>query len=146
MADQRDQNQPDTVTGKRVAAVSTSESGRLPTLAIILIGAISALWGFNWPAMKFVVGELTPWTFRVLCVYGAGSTLLMIAWLSGEKVALERGEVRPLILTALFAVTGWHMLTAFGLTIVGGGPWCNYCLYYASLGNDFERNFPRVSA
>lgn len=104
-----------------MAVVSTSDSTALPKLAIILIGAISVLWGMNWPAMKIVVGELQPWTFRTLCVYGAGLTLLTIANLNGDRVRPERGEIRKMMLVAMFGVTGWHMLTAYGLAHVGGG-------------------------
>ena len=104
-----------------MAVVSTSRPAAYPRLALILVAAISVLWGMNWPAMKFVVGELDPWTFRVLCVFGAGFTLLLLARFGGEPVMVERRLVPALIGVSLFAVTGWHMLTAYGLEHVGGG-------------------------
>lgn len=106
--------------GKRVAAASTSERA-FPRLALILIAAISVLWGVNWPFMKLAVGELTPWTFRVLSVYGAGPVLLIIAVLSGERTIPTRREIPALLLVSFFTVTCWHMLTAYGLDYVGGG-------------------------
>ena len=36
----------------------------IPRAALVLIAAISVLWGLNWPIMKVAVGELSPWTFR----------------------------------------------------------------------------------
>ena len=115
-------SQRDSATGKRVAAASTSETGAaVPRLALILIAAISILWGLNWPAMKFVVGELDPWTFRVFSVYGAGLTLLLIARLTREPMAVPRGLRGRLALISFFAITCWHMLTAYGLGFVGGG-------------------------
>ncbi|MEZ5823512.1 MAG: DMT family transporter [Geminicoccaceae bacterium] len=105
-----------------MAAASTSEdSAPVPRLALILIGAISILWGLNWPAMKFVVGELDPWTFRVFSVFGAGFTLLLIARISGEPMAVPRQLWGRFAIITLFAITGWHMLTAYGLGFVGGG-------------------------
>ncbi|MCB1835850.1 MAG: DMT family transporter, partial [Geminicoccaceae bacterium] len=105
-----------------MAAASTSETGAaVPRLALILIAAISILWGLNWPAMKFVVGELDPWTFRVFSVYGAGLTLLLIARLTREPMAVPRGLRGRLALISFFAITCWHMLTAYGLGFVGGG-------------------------
>lgn len=94
-----------------------AERGRL----LALIAAVTLLWGLNWPAMKFVVGELPPWTFRVVCVVVAGLTLLGLARLSGERVTFDRRLLGPMLLVSLFGVTGWHMLTAYGLMHVGGG-------------------------
>ena len=110
-------------TGRRVVAASTSETAndRVPPLAAVLIVAISLLWGLNWPAMKIVVGEMSPWTFRVICVSVAGACLLLLGRLSGERVMPRRDAWLPLALLALFTVTFWHMLTAFALLTIGGG-------------------------
>jgi drug/metabolite transporter (DMT)-like permease len=106
-----------------VAAASTSESPaeRVPPTAVILIIAISLLWGLNWPAMKLVVGELSPWTFRVVCVVVAGISLLALARLSGERVLPPRHLWLPLTVLSVVHVSNWHMLTAFALTSIGGG-------------------------
>jgi len=106
-----------------VAAASTSEApaGRVPPFAVVLIIAISLLWGLNWPAMKLVVGELSPWTFRVVCVTVAGGSLLLLARFGGERVLPPRHLWLPLALLSLFTVTLWHMLTAFALITIGGG-------------------------
>ena len=71
--------------------------------------------------MKLVVGQVEPWTFRLACVYGAGSTLVGIAWLKREAILPSRRDWLPIATVSVFAVTGWHMLTAFGLALVGGG-------------------------
>ena len=110
-------------TGRKVVAASTSEAAhdRMPPLAVVLIVAISLLWGFNWPAMKVVVSQLSPWTFRVICVSLAGGCLLLLGRLSGERVIPRAGAWLPLALMAFFTVTLWHMLTAFALLSIGGG-------------------------
>src|SRR5690606_913361 len=59
--------------------------------------------------------------FRTLVVIGAGLTLIGVGCLSGQKVAMPRRMLPSLVLVSLFAVTGWHMLTAYGLLFVGGG-------------------------
>ncbi len=106
-----------------MAAASTSErtADRVPPTAIILIIAISLLWGLNWPAMKLVVGELSPWTFRVVCVAVAGVSLLLLARLTGERVMPPRHLWLPLAILSVVHVSNWHMLTAFALTSIGGG-------------------------
>jgi drug/metabolite transporter (DMT)-like permease len=109
--------------GKRVVAASTSEAraDRVPPAAVLLIVAISLLWGLNWPAMKLVVGELSPWTFRVVCVSVAGASLLLLARLSGERVLPPRHLWLALTVLSVVHVSNWHMLTAFALTSIGGG-------------------------
>ena len=122
MADRTDRSPPVSVIGKKVAVASTSEAvAPVPRLALILIAAISILWGLNWPAMKFVVGELDPWTFRIFSVFGAGFTLLLIARLGGERMAVPRARWGRFLAITFLAITCWHMLTAFGLGHVGGG-------------------------
>lgn len=110
-------------TGKKVAAASTSEApaDRVPPSAVILIVAISLLWGLNWPAMKLVVSEVSPWTFRVVCVAVAGTSLLLLARIGGERVLPPRHLWLPLIVLSVVHVSNWHMLTAFALTSIGGG-------------------------
>jgi len=106
-----------------VVAASTSEPRpeRVPTTALLLIIAISLLWGLNWPAMKLVVGELSPWTFRVVCVAVAGLSLLGLARLTGERIVPPKHLWLPLVLLSVVHVSNWHMLTAFALTQIGGG-------------------------
>jgi len=90
-------------------------------LVLLLVATISVFWGFNWPAMKVGVGELGPWLFRTITVGVAGACLLAAARLGGERIRLAAADLRPLLLVSLFAVTGWHLFTAFGLTYIGGG-------------------------
>lgn len=106
-----------------MVAASTSEPRpeRVPTTALLLIIAISLLWGLNWPAMKLVVGELSPWTFRVVCVAVAGLSLLGLARLTGERIVPPKHLWLPLVLLSVVHVSNWHMLTAFALTQIGGG-------------------------
>lgn len=86
-----------------------------------LVLAVTLLWGLNWPAMKLAVLQFEPWTFRVVSVLGAGATLMLLAWLSGEPVRLSRRLIVPHLVISFTGVTLWHMLTAYGLLLVGGG-------------------------
>jgi drug/metabolite transporter (DMT)-like permease len=91
------------------------------TAVILQIAAVTLFWGLNWPVMKYALTELTPFFFRALVVMGAGLTLIGVGYLSGQKVAMPRRMLPSLALVSLFAITGWHMLTAYGLLFVGGG-------------------------
>ena len=88
---------------------------------VAVVAAVTLLWGLNWPAMKISLSEIPPWSYRVVGVYTAGVTLLLLALLTGERVLLARRHLLPLALVALFSVTGWQMLSAYGLRLVGGG-------------------------
>jgi drug/metabolite transporter (DMT)-like permease len=108
--------------GRRADASATSEPAPgTPALALWLIAAVSVLWGLNWPAMRMAVLELSPWTFRVVCVAVSGSGLLLLAWLSGERMRPPPSVWPSLVLLGALSVTGWQMLSAFALERVGGG-------------------------
>ncbi len=102
-------------------ASSTAGLGGERRLVLLLVATISVFWGFNWPAMKVGVEELGPWLFRTVTVGVAGVCLLAAARLGGEPIRLAAADLRPLVPVSLFAVTGWHLFTAFGLTYIGGG-------------------------
>ena len=105
-----------------MAAAAISEPGQgIPRRALVLIAAISLLWGLNWPVMKFAVGELSPFTFRSFCVVVSGLGLMALATLSGERMAVPRALWPPLAAVALLSVTGWHLFSAFSLVHMGGG-------------------------
>ncbi len=117
--------------GKRAAGSAISEppptglparaSGAVPTRTLLLIGAVTLLWGLNWPAMRAAVVELSPLTFRVVCVVVAGAGLLGIAALAKEPMWPRPAAWRPILLLSLVNVTGWQMLSAFALQHIGGG-------------------------
>jgi drug/metabolite transporter (DMT)-like permease len=112
------------VTGKKAGVSAISEqraSDRVPTLALLLIAAVSVLWGLNWPAMRAAVVELSPWTFRTICVVVAGAGLLGIAAMGREPVWPRRDAWLRIAVLGLFGVTGWQMLSAMALQHIGGG-------------------------
>ena len=93
----------------------------LPLLGYGLLIAITVFWGGNWPAMKLALGELPVWWFRSLCLLVGGGGLLLIAALSGQGVRVPRAEVRPLLLCALFNMMGWHLMSAYGVSLMPAG-------------------------
>jgi drug/metabolite transporter (DMT)-like permease len=115
-------SRPDLATGRRTVAAATSEPVQgVPRAAVVLIAAISVLWGLNWPIMKVAVTELSPWTFRTVCVVISGVGLMLLAWASGESLSVPRRQWRALLIVSVFSVTGWHLFSAFSLVHMGGG-------------------------
>jgi segregation and condensation protein B len=88
---------------------------------IAFVATLTVTWGLNWHMMKLAVQEVPPWTFRSFCVVVGGGALLAITWLSGGRVALPVRLVRPLMLVALFNITGWHLFSAYALLHTGSG-------------------------
>src|SRR5262245_23843317 len=98
----------------------TEASGR-PLGGLLLLGTLTVLWGSNWPAMKVALRELDPWTFRTACLMVGGAGLLALVRAGGQSLRVPLAERWPLALIAFFNITGWHLCSAYGLTLVQAG-------------------------
>lgn len=103
------------------ARPAPADGDSVPPLALALLAGLTLFWGANWPAMKLVVTELDPWTFRVISLFFGGFGLLAISRLGGNRLTVPRAEWAPLALCALFNVTGWHLFSAFGVMAIEAG-------------------------
>jgi drug/metabolite transporter (DMT)-like permease len=92
-----------------------------PLAGVLLLGALTVLWGSNWPAMKLALRELDPWVFRTICLLVGGGGLLALVRAGGQSLRVPRAERWPLALVAFFNITGWHLCSAYGLTRVQAG-------------------------
>jgi drug/metabolite transporter (DMT)-like permease len=93
----------------------------LPSLGFLLLGALTVFWGLNWPAMKFALSEIPPWTFRMLCLVFGSVGFFVLVKVNGVSLAVPRKEIGPLILVSLMNITGWHLFTAHGLIHINAG-------------------------
>ena len=96
-------------------------SPSLPLAGFALLAAVTLFWGANWPGMKIVLGEIGPWWFRTICLGVGGAALLAISAASGNALKVARRDVWPLLLCAVFNMVGWHLFSAYGLTLVPAG-------------------------
>jgi drug/metabolite transporter (DMT)-like permease len=98
-----------------------------------VLAALTLGWGFNWPMMKLALAEVPLWTLRGLSVAAGAAGMFAIAAATGQRILPARAEWPRLAITALFNVTLWNLLVAFG------SPTCrrdaaSSCLHHAAVG------------
>jgi drug/metabolite transporter (DMT)-like permease len=96
-------------------------SHRVATQGILLIVLLTFVWGMNWPSIRTAVTEISPWTFRAVCLFMGSLSLFALLVLRGGRLSVSRSEWGPLILVGLFNVTAYQMFTAYGLQLVEAG-------------------------
>lgn len=82
---------------------------------------LSLFWGVNWPAMKYVLGTVEPWTFRAVLGIVGGLGSLLIARAMGHDLLLPRHLVVPLLWLGLFQGVLWNAFSSFGVALVEAG-------------------------
>ncbi|MDX1716121.1 MAG: DMT family transporter [Anderseniella sp.] len=102
-------------------ARQSQPAANLPVAGFVLLAMVTLFWGANWPGMKIVLGEIPPWWFRTICLACGGAALLAISAASGNRLRLTRSDIAPMLLTAVFNMIGWHLFSAYGLTLVPAG-------------------------
>lgn len=100
-------------------AVSAGELTLVGGVALMI--SLSILWGGNWPAMKAAVAEIPILTFRVICLYGGGLGMYLLARLAGLSFRIPRNELLPLLVVTFFNITVWHVCSAAGLKYIEAG-------------------------
>ena len=88
---------------------------------ILLLASLSLFWGLNWPGMKIILSEMTVWWFRALCLVVGATILMTLSALSGNRCRLRRNEVKPIMLCGSFAILGWMVFSAYGVSLMPAG-------------------------
>ena len=98
-----------------------SENRTITATPILLLASLSLFWGLNWPGLKIVLAEMTVWWFRGLCLIVGGLILLSLSALSGQRWHLYRHEIKPVMFCGTFAVLGWMVCSAYGVSLMPAG-------------------------
>jgi len=93
----------------------------LPRDGLILLAVVTLAWGLAWPAMKIVLNEMSPWTFRALTLPLGALILMVLSRLLGQPLAVPPGKWPALIVVSLVNVGGWHLFSALGLAHLPSG-------------------------
>ncbi len=79
-----------------------------------LVVLVGILWGCNWPAGKLALGEITPWTFRLLGLVLGTAALAGLALMRGARITLPRGRAAwHLTVAGLLNIAGFNLFAAF---------------------------------
>lgn len=97
------------------------KSDNLTPVGLLLLAFVTLGWGTSWPFLKISLNEIPPWTFRGLIAPVAAVFLFGIAYILKEGMTNPRGQWRPLIAASLLNITGWHVFSAFGITLLASG-------------------------
>ncbi|MEM7058255.1 MAG: DMT family transporter [Pseudomonadota bacterium] len=100
---------------------TTAEATESKATGYLLLIAIGLFWGLNWPAMKIGLTEITVWWFRTISLAGGAFGILGIVWATTGKILPQRSEIRSLLLCTVFIVLGWHIFTAYGVSLMPAG-------------------------
>lgn len=90
-------------------------------LGPVLIVSLAFVWGCNWPAIRVAVLEIDPWSFRAIGLIVGCLMLFGVSLAQRAPLRVPRRDIGPLILIGLLNVAVYHMLSAFGLTMVEAG-------------------------
>ena len=90
-------------------------------LGVFLLIGLSMGWGFNWPFLKIVVSEIPIWQFRTVTTTLAAVAMLAMARAMGMPMRIPREHMPVLVIAALFNITSWHALIAYGVTMLNAG-------------------------
>jgi drug/metabolite transporter (DMT)-like permease len=71
--------------------------------------------------MKIILSELTVWWFRAFCLIVGGCILMLVSALSGNRCKLRRQEFGPVMLCGSFAILGWMVFSAYGVSQMPAG-------------------------
>ncbi len=93
----------------------------LPAYGFMLLFGVTLFWGANWPGMKIALGELPVWWFRTMSVGAGAFGLLLLAKISLGSIRMPRAEIPQLVLVSIFAIMGWHVFAAYGVTLMPAG-------------------------
>jgi len=93
----------------------------VPRRAILLLVAMTLVWGTNWPLFPLAVREISVWTFRSVSMVGAGCLLLTIARLLGQPLAIPRKYWRTVTLGTLFYRVVWNLTSTYAAVLIPSG-------------------------
>jgi len=89
------------------------QAGRAQGLSLLLFTVLA--WSFNWPAMKLVLQYLPPFSMRTASALAAGTVVMGLALLRGERLLPPAGQWRRLLVLSFLNYTSWFGFVSVAL-------------------------------
>ncbi|RZA30272.1 MAG: EamA family transporter, partial [Proteobacteria bacterium] len=89
--------------------------------ALPLVVVLTILWGTNWVLFPLAVQEVSVWTFRAICLLGAGLLSLGIARGRGLSLHVPRSQRPTLVTAALVYLVVWNVGSTYAAVLIPSG-------------------------
>ena len=93
----------------------------IPPRALILLAILTLVWGTNWPLFPIAVREVSVWTFRAVALSVAGITLLVVARLRGQSLAIPRDQWLTICTATFFYLVLWNIASTYSAILIPSG-------------------------
>jgi drug/metabolite transporter (DMT)-like permease len=93
----------------------TKARARLAPAGLVFLAITSICWGFNWPVMKYLIGQLPVLTLRGASGVIGAALLAALALMRGQSLKVPRAMWGRLALASFLNVTGWMVLMGLAL-------------------------------
>jgi len=88
---------------------------------LLLLIALTLVWGFNWPILKMGVQSYPPLSFRTLSMWLGLPFLGLVLYLKRVPFAVPRGQWRELAAISVTNMIVWHVLIIFAVQSLSSG-------------------------
>jgi drug/metabolite transporter (DMT)-like permease len=99
-----------------VAATANATARIVPLVAVLTL-----LWGTNWVLFPIAVREISVWTFRSVCLLGAGVSLLLLARAQGLSLHVPRHKRLALAAAACIYLVVWNIGSTYAAVFIPSG-------------------------
>lgn len=80
---------------------------------LVLVGMLGLAWGLNWPAVRLVLDEIPPWTFRAVGFSAATLLTFGIILALGASPAVPRRHWLRLVAVGALSTVAYNLFSAF---------------------------------
>jgi drug/metabolite transporter (DMT)-like permease len=97
-------------------------SSTADTTAKLMLVALSFCWGLTWPAMRFALDEMPPFSMRVLTLGLGGGALMLYAKLQGRSLTIGSWKTGAhLIVSSILNVLSFSVLSVIAMLFAATG-------------------------
>lgn len=88
---------------------------------LLLVAVLTLVWGTSWVLFPVAVREVSVWTFRSICLLGAGVLLLLVVRLRGQSLYVPPRERMTLVLAGLTYLAVWNVASVYAALLLPSG-------------------------